>query len=407
MAPWITLHAWPNGEAFPCCAVKSQGLLNGNGMANLNTHTLLETWNSDMMKTLRTNCLNDQPTDICSKCYETEEHGFTWSLRKNLNINFAEKYFDRVLDTNDDGSHDDPRLYYWDIRFNNLCNMKCRSCGPEFSSQWFDDAKQLYAFGGKAYKGLPDTFWETALPLIQNVEYAYFAGGEPLITDEHYRMLQTWIDAGNTNLRIDYTTNFSKMSLGNKHVFDYWNQFKNVNVGASLDASYARGEYMRKGTVWNDIVKNRRDMIKECPDTGFFLAPTISAYNVWHFPDFHREWLEEGLVNQYSINLNTLLEPDYMRIQSLPYELKREIANKWEKHIEWLDDNFFKPINKEFIGTDLHSRFFGVIDFLWTKDNIEWTKTFVANNKKLDKIRKESLFEVFPELTILKEYDVE
>jgi hypothetical protein len=84
MAPWVTIHAWPNGQAFPCCAVKTQGLLEGVGMVDLNKTSIEQAWNSDMMKTLRTNMLADRPTNICEKCVEFETHGSSWSLRKHL-----------------------------------------------------------------------------------------------------------------------------------------------------------------------------------------------------------------------------------------------------------------------------------------------------------------------------------
>lgn len=406
MAPWVTIHAWPNGQAFPCCAVKTQGLLEGNGMANLNEVSISEAWNSEMMKTLRKNMLEDKPTDICEKCVEFESHGSTYSLRKHLNREFYDKYWERVTETNADGTHDDPKFLYWDIRFNNLCNMRCRSCGPAFSSSWYDDAVKLHNHAGSPFQGLPKDFWENALPLIKQVEYAYFAGGEPLITNEHYKMLDVWLEEGNTEVRIDYTTNFSKMKLGNKHVFDYWNKFKNVNVGASLDASYERGEYMRKGTVWKDIVQNRRDMIAECPNTKFFISPTISIYNVLHLPDFHQEWIEEGLVDYHAINLNTLMEPDYMRIQQLPYELKVKVEQRWLDHIDWIDNKFFKPNNKDFTKDDLYPRLHGVIKFLWAKEtDVTLLTQFINNNKRIDAIRKENFYDAFPELENLKDYE--
>ena len=33
--------------------------------------------------------------------------------------------------TSPDGT--EMRLKYWDMRFSNICNLKCRSCGPKHS----------------------------------------------------------------------------------------------------------------------------------------------------------------------------------------------------------------------------------------------------------------------------------
>lgn len=410
MAPWVTLHAWPSGETFPCCVIlpdkTSDSFMNGTGMTNLSESNIADAWNSDVMKTLRINMMEDAPSSLCYRCIETEKTGASWSLRNNLNDKFAKKHWERIEATEFDGTHNDPKLLYWDIRFNNLCNMKCRSCSVSFSSQWYEDSVKGYGYDGKAYKGLPKQFWKDALPLINDVEFAYFAGGEPLITEEHYDMLDVWINSGNTDLQIDYTTNFSKMSLGNKHVFDYWNKFTNVNVGASLDASYARGEYMRKGTIWEDIVKNRKDMMRECPNTRFFLTPTISMFNVLHFPDFHKEWLEEGLVDIYEINLNILTEPTWLRIQHLPQEMKLAVEKRWENHIEWFTENHIKP-KGDAPMPDFIDKWHGVLNFMMAENDKDDSDiiTFVHNTQWLDGLRKENWKNVFPELSMLKKYE--
>ena len=397
MAPWVTMHAWPSGEAYPCCAIQTQGVMEGKGMANLHDSTFEQAWNSEVMRNLRKTVLNDKFNPICIKCIESEQHGNPYTLRTNLNNTFGDAHWERVLATNEDYTHDDPRMLYWDIRFNNLCNMKCRSCSPEFSTQWHKDHIEMYGDSGwPMYKGLPKHFWTDILPRITEVEYAYFAGGEPLITEEHYKMLDTWLEAGNNTLKIDYTTNFSKMNLGNKHAFDYWNKFENVNVGASLDASWERGEYMRTGTIWKDTVQNRRDMMRECPDTHFFIAPTISLYNVLHLPDFHREWVEEGLALPDAISLsNTLFEHSWMRAQNLPDDMKREVRRKYEAHIEYLNS----------IGVDDTEKWTNVLRFVERKKpKISNIVTFTEFNTRLDRIRKESFVDVFPELKDLLQH---
>ena len=53
-----------------------------------------------------------------------------------------------------------------------------------------------------------------------------------------------------------YSTNFSSLRLGNRYAIDLWRQFPKVVLNLSLDGSYERAEYWRKGTNWNDIVDN-------------------------------------------------------------------------------------------------------------------------------------------------------
>jgi len=403
MAPWVHMHMWPNGEAFPCCIVLADK--NQKGMGNFNESTIKELWNSDSMRKFRLNAIKDKPTQMCHRCYDLEETGNVWTLRKNLNKDFAEK-FDRVNDTEQDGSHDDPQFYYWDIRFNNLCNMKCRTCGPEFSTSWW---KELVQLGNEKYKdpnkiislSKKPTFWEEITPLVSNIESVYFAGGEPLITDEHYTMLDIWLKTNKQDkIKISYTTNFSHLKHKGKNVLEYWKQFKNVDVVASLDGSYKRGEWIRKGTRWSKIVENRKKMKQEIPDTMFGITPTVSAYNVWHLPDFFKEWAELGLIKPWNIRINLLTTPDFMQVQVLPEKFKKEVEEKWLEYLNWL-------VKQGYSEEDNHWMFNmkrGVIKYLWREDLSHMIPKLISRSTQLDKIRKESMWEIFPELEILKQY---
>lgn len=399
MAPWVTMHFWPSGQAMPCCIILPDDFKK-EFMGNLNDSSIKELWNTNEMRELRRNMMADKPSHACRRCYQQERDANIRTLRISLNEDFGDM-FDRVQQTQEDGTHDDPRFFYWDVRFNNLCNLRCLSCGPEFSSQWYNDAKKAWGWNKPALLELPKTFWDDALPAIKEVKHAYFAGGEPLITEEHYRMLDTWLEAGNTDISISYTTNFTKMNLGNKHVFDYWNKFSDVKVGASLDDNWERAEYLRKNTIWTDVVNNRKEMIKACPDTTFFLSSTISAYNVWHWPDFHREWIEEELVDPNQLNLTILTHPERMSIQMLPTDFKKQVADKWNKHIEYL-----QKVRQECSWQNDTNNLEGIIKFMYADDNLDdWIDQFIMNNRKFDTIRKNSVYDAYPELEFFKEYE--
>ena len=52
-------------------------------------------------------------------------------------------------------------------------------------------------------------------------------------------------------------------------------KFDSVSIGASLDAEGKRGELMRKGTVWKDVVANRKRMLEVCPQVDFYISSTV------------------------------------------------------------------------------------------------------------------------------------
>jgi MoaA/NifB/PqqE/SkfB family radical SAM enzyme len=384
--PWIHMHLWPAGYTYPCC-MSDPALPVGNTQEQ----SLQEIWNGEQMRQLRLNMLQDKKSPECRRCYELEENGM-WTLRNSSNENFKH-HQSKVEETSDDGSAGDVNMAYMDIRFSNLCNLKCRSCGPQFSSSWFEDHKATHGDPGhpKILQVRDDmlSFMDELDPLLASVERVYWAGGEPLITKEHYDILDKWIAMGKRDVKMDYTTNFTQMYYKRKTAFEYWNSFEHVRVAASLDANHARGEYLRKNMVWTQVVQNRRDMIEQCPHVYFEITPTVSVYNVLNLPDFHKEWIEEGLLEPQNIRINILLDPTYMRLSILPPWKKDAIRLRYLEHLTYLDQ--FENISK--VKNDFES----VLKFL-NDDRTEEIKMFLYKTTRIDNLRNENLFNVFPEL---------
>ena len=386
MMPWVHMHMWPAGYTYPCC-MSDPDLPIGNTQ----DQSLQEIWNGEQLRNIRLNMLQDKPSKECRRCYELEESGMS-TLRTGSLKNYP-KHWDKVNATEEDGSAGDVNMAYLDIRFSNLCNLKCRSCGPQFSSSWFEDHKQIYGKldHPKILKVRDDmkNFMDELDPLLESVERVYWAGGEPLITDEHYRILDKWIAMGKRDVAMDYTTNFTQMRFKKKTAFEYWNAFDSVRVAASLDANHARGEYLRKNMDWAQVVQNRRDMIEQCPQVYFEITPTVSVYNVLNLPDFHKEWIEEGLLEPENIRINILLDPTYMRLQILPPWIKDRVRSRYAEHIAYL---------KQFDTTEwVIKDYESILQFLET-DRTDEVRMFLFKTQRVDTLRQENVFEIFPEL---------
>jgi hypothetical protein len=410
--PWITMHIWPNGNTMPCCLADSD-----NVFGNAKENTISELINTDKFKELRKGMLNGEKLPACRRCYELETSTNIWTLRKNSNQWFADKHFDLVEKTNEDGSVDDFRMAYFDLRFSNICNMKCRSCGPELSSQHAKEFKELYGEhelarmlknDGKIVVNVAHQpgFWEDLQKYLPDVEEAYWAGGEPLITDEHYRILDLWVEQGKRDVRLRYTTNFSNFNYKRKSVLDYWKDFDDIQVSASLDANGLRAEYMRSGTDWYQIERNREQMIEQVPHVHFELTPTISLYNVWNFPDFHMDWVDRGLVSIENCRLNMLTFPEEMRINHAPEEYKIELRSKYLDYKSWAFDKIKDRVDAEpNLMYDVIGKIDTVIRFLNTGNpNPPMLKKFFKQGHKLDQFRREDFWQVFPEMKWLRDY---
>jgi MoaA/NifB/PqqE/SkfB family radical SAM enzyme len=392
--PWIHLHAFPDGRAYPCCL----GLME-HPVGNLREQTMAEVWNDDPLREMRRNMLADKPCKQCTKCYEQEAAGFV-SMRYSQNKN--EGHHIAVVDeTLDDGTLDRFELKYYDIRFSNLCNLACRTCGDIFSSNWVKEAKKMswlpQDHPNVQYAGRYEMdMWEQLEPHIDSIENIYFAGGEPLMMAEHYNLLRELLRRGRTDVRLNYNTNFTELVFKQQDVLDMWNEFDIVSIGASLDANYARGELMRKGTEWSKIVANRERMLEKCPTVDFYVSSTLSLMNSYNIVDFHREWVELGLVKPSDWNVNILQDPVRFRLDVLPNDMKAELVDIYNEHIAWLEpqDHLTRATNG----------FKSAVKYMQTNDNSKLIPEFVMRAKELDRWRNESFFSVFPELERLQDY---
>ena len=393
MIPWIHMHAFPDGRAYPCCLGDDR-----HPIGNFKESSMETVWNQDAYRTMRTNMLEENPCKECTKCYEQEQSGFV-SMRNSTNKNFGH-HINIVDQTQPDGTFDDFKLRYYDVRFSNLCNFTCRTCGGWFSSSWYTEEEELYGkrnypkimFAGRTEVDM----WEQLVPHIPHLEQVYFAGGEPMMMEEHYRILKELVKREMFDVKLIYNTNFSRLNLKDDNVLDYWKLFNNVSIGASLDGMGPRAEYIRKGTKWDQIERNRKQMLEVCPNTDFYVSSTVSLYNVDHLPDFHKDWVNKGFIKHQDWNINILQGPDRDRIDVLPVVLKDQVRDKIVEHINWLEP--YDHLKRAVSGYE------GIINFMYQDSKTHLLGEFFRVNDVHDAYRKESFELVFPELKTLRSY---
>jgi hypothetical protein len=396
--PWVHFHAWPDKRVMPCCVADSNmpvAQIEGD-------KSIIEMMNSERYKEIRQAMLDDIEVPECKRCFDLELMG-TWTMRQSHNKRKGEEYVDYITkNTNEDGSLSEFEMKYMDIRFSNLCNMKCRSCGPSCSSQWSqefiemrgEEQFQQHFPGQKIIVNNNDDqkFMVKLKPYLADVTEVYFAGGEIIITPEHYECLDYWVESGQADtIELNYTTNFSTLhGYKSKDLIEYWKKFKNIQVWASLDAHGDLAECMRKGTDWNKTVKNMKKLKEELPHVQFQITPTISIWNIFKFPDFFDYMVDNGFINlNTSPRFNLLTSPWYANIMILPkhvknrlIELYRVYANKYGKDNMDIYHGFKMIIYNLSVGEENKG---GILEF----------KQF---NDELDQFRNEKFEDLVPEM---------
>ena len=195
------------------------------------------------------------------------------------------------------------------------------------------------------------------------------------------------------HVRLIYNTNFTRLKFKDMDVLELWNKFDSVSIGASLDAEGDRAEYMRKGTIWKDVVANRKRMMEVCPQVDFYISSTVGLINSLHIVDFHRNWVEQGLLKPQDFNFNLLQFPYAQRIDLLPDNFKQKVKEKYEKHLEWL-----RPLDHLTRAT---KGFESGLDYMMRRNNSKDLGQFKHTMSRMDNIRDEDIVKTFPELAEL------
>lgn len=390
--PWIHLNTWPNGNVYPCCLTDWR-----EDIGNLKDATLEQLWNSGKMKELRKYMLEGKKHDNCRKCFQQEENGLD-STRTSSNRHFKKHIPSITNNTLKNGHNNDFKLIYWDFRFSNLCNMKCRMCGSFLSSKWYED--DLKIFGGseldRALINVND-YSKKDIQLyleefMDDVEEIYFAGGEPLLMDEHYYILEELNRKERYDVRLRYNTNLGYLKYKKWDNVKLWEKFKaNVAIFASIDGFGKTAEYSRKGTKWPIVEGNLKRLI----DLEFntHISATTSIFTVWEVPDLVDKMLEMGL-SIYNIQLNNVLtNPWYYNINILPDDLKDKIKEKYTKHLNSFEDEEIKEALKP-----KYESIFRFMDEEPQMDVVLLRKGFRLMTDKIDKGRKEDFATTFPYL---------
>lgn len=386
--PWMHLSTRPNGHMRVCCTanasavavnkesgnktVSDSGVVkNEDGKpANLNHTSLKEAWNNDYMKSVRKMMLNGEKPASCMKCFKEEEAGHR-SKRQWETAKWVDRLgLDDVLgNTAEDGSVD-PKIRYIDLRLGTKCQLACIMCSPNDSSGWVKEHKQvmpklknenlrksmqwekdtgkLKAVGGSYnWHKNNDAFWAELHEQIPTLEQLYWAGGEALIMEEHYDLLQKIIDDGYASqIELRYNSNGVEWE---DNLFDLWKEFKHVIFHFSIDDIGDRLNYIRYPADWDTIEANIH-RLDNYPHGNLTLttAWTGTALNLFYLPEFIKWKLDSNfkLLNRWPNgaglwSCHLAYWPPQLNVKALPHWFKKEIRQKFENEFfPWLEENW-------------------------------------------------------------------
>ena len=392
--PWIHLHTTPSGQALPCC-ISSQRI---KDFGNTNDSSIIEIMNGSHMKQMRMNMITEVENPSCSQCYIFEKQGIR-SFRQSANDEFSNFFDETVPYTQEDGAMPEFKMRYFDIRFSNICNFKCRTCGSEYSSQWeLEDIKNKVGYAKIIPKNNSSKLVEEILSHIDHIDTAYFAGGEPLITEEHYILLEEMIRRNKTNVKLRYNTNLSNFKFKDKDIVSLWKNFKHkISLSASMDHYGERAEYIRHGTNWSVVEENLK-IVNGLDFINTQINTCVSVFNFLTLDKFYLYLIEKGLYKpgSHGNSLYNIQGPLELTSKVLPVELKL------------LGKNNILELKRLMKSYNFNDSYFSQFDTTinWAESENTWELYriyFQSEIKRLDSIRGENFINVFPELKTLLE----
>jgi MoaA/NifB/PqqE/SkfB family radical SAM enzyme len=391
--PWIHLATRPNGDVRVCCTAnasgageedsKGAGLVMDQGtIMNLQTSTIPQVWNSNYMKSVRLQMLNNEIPKSCTKCFKEEANGIV-SKRQWETVVWKERIdIDSIVSkTSPDGSLP-VEIPYFDLRLGNTCQLKCIMCSPHDSSAWIKEWKLQYPkyktielktdqqwnnnFDFTWYK--KNSFLEDMRGQATIIRELYFAGGEPLLIPEHYKILEFMIETGAAkDCVIRYNSNGLELP---EQLFDLWNHFKEVKFNFSIDAVGERNDYIRYPSKWNDVVTNLKRLDDTPKNITVNIACAVQLLNVLSIKDlvFWKESMNFKKINlpPYGAGLigtHLVYLPSYLNVRVLPQYLKDKVKTN-------VDDFCSRQSNNiEFINNPYGlKRWQGLIQYMMSED---------------------------------------
>jgi hypothetical protein len=389
--PWIHLATHPDGGATLCCVSDHRGgasrarNLNPVTYLNLNDTKIDTIMNSDYYKATRLEMLNNIVPKSCERCFQEEANGVrSKRMEENEKLGFTEDMARAV--TQSDGTIP-VNFKFVELRLGNLCNLRCRTCNPNSSTNWIQPYQKLqqelkfithYDRKIDCSWTESDEFWDDLFEHSNDLQLIYVNGGEPTLVEKHWKYLDELIRRG-LNEQITLWYNINMTNLPDK-LIELWSKFKRVQITCSIDDLGERNDYIRAGSDWETIITNL-DKLQSLPWCEVSVCQTISWMNVFHINEFNKFMRDRGL----HVHLNYVYDPEFLSVKILPTKLKDMILDRCTDMLEWDINSVKNQLNQE--------------------SNIDMMAKGWQFNNSLDIHNKKQFSEVYPEWhAILKNY---
>ena len=347
VAPFTHQSTKTDGSIKACCRALPQ-------IGNINKDTMSDAWNHRIIKQLRRDLINGVRNPMCNACWNLEDAGVT-SLRQKYKHqnNHYEKALHAVETMWDDG-HVTEKPAWIEFKLSNLCNLKCRMCHPVDSTKWRSDFAAIEHLNDEHWNryinktgvktkthlvNYDESFYKELDTHMSNIDMLAFAGGEPFMDENHYRILDSVMDNA-SNISLQYATNMTTFQTPKHNALDYLPHFKNVLLAASLDGPPRLNEYIR-GDSNSSVIEENIKMFEGFDNIRIHGKITVQALNIFYVPEALEWFRSMNLVT----NMHFVTWPDHLDARIWTGEARQAIIDKISSYINQCKE---KGFNEDF-----------------------------------------------------------
>jgi radical SAM protein with 4Fe4S-binding SPASM domain len=378
IAPFINLTLDPEGNTSPC------PYLGGGAWKFDKKQDLVSMWQSEKFEDLRKSHLAGEQNKICQRCWNEEKINKISARQRILSDN-KHKINDVITAIQSKAYLNGPEVLT--MKNGNLCNLKCRTCGPKDSSAWITEAKEYVEkypndlamtwFNFESYKKNWNNQQMSNLEVFnKNIKRIEHYGGEPFYNPQVYEHARMLVE-NNLSKDIVIYFNTNATHVPSEKWLHLFHKFKQVEMNLSIDGIGEQFEYIRYPAKWEDVEQTVSWCSKNENNINLIwgIITTVSNLNVYYLPEILYQTDEWGKSNVF---LNLLENPLFYCIKNLPINVKTAIKEKFSssKHI---------------------SRLQSVLNFMLDQEpNITAFEQFNSWTQKIDQYRKQSFVKTFP-----------
>ena len=292
----------------------------------------------------------------CSYCWNMEAHDKLSDRHYRSGEPWAAKDYSIITKSTGD---EDAIPSYVEVNFNNVCNLACSYCSPQFSSTWQQETDRHGSYPTLVPHNAPEhfsgsrkpipardhnpyveAFWAWWPTLYPELEHFRMTGGEPLLDKNTYRVFDYVLANPSAKLHLNVTSNFSVDEKSWQKYLAYVKQLCDGRIEhfmqyVSLDAWGAQAEYIRHGLDFDLLWDRVNQFLTQVPSySSLTFIVTMNNLSVPSLENLFAGIL--GLRKTYSktyqrvwFDTPVLREPAWQSLQILPEPYADKLEHLW------------------------------------------------------------------------------